>query len=370
MVANVDPLSVSLTRNPILWKARLAVGRSLSGLRRLGHERFYGHTQHHWGDCPELVVERPLNNIRMALFRARMALRRLRRPRCLTSNHWQLAIRPASGASEWGGSGWARRFRKVAAPGGKFRADPFLFEDGDATWVFFEEFDRAAGKGVICCASIGSDGRPAPAQVVLDRPYHLSNPFVFDSDGDIYLLPETSTNQRLELYRCVEYPHRWELAFTAFDGLRVIDPVLIRVRDLWWMFMTIGDQRAGTSNDELHLFFADRLEGPWQPHALNPVVCDVTQARPAGRVFVEDGVLWRYAQDCSGGYGRAIHRIRIDELTTSTYGQTVVARADPAHLNASGVHAYDRSRRVEVMDVRHHRMKIGPFSLRWPLALT
>ncbi len=53
--------------------------------------------------------------------------------------------------------------------------------------------------------------------------------------------------------------------------------------------------------------YADRLEGPWLPHPLNPVRAGVQGSRMAGRPVVADGKLYRFAQDCTCTYG---HRVR------------------------------------------------------------
>ena len=41
---------------------------------------------------------------------------------------------------------------------------------------------------------------------VLVMDYHLSFPYVFKEDENIFLMPETSQNNRLEIYKCVDFP--------------------------------------------------------------------------------------------------------------------------------------------------------------------
>ena len=40
---------------------------------------------------------------------------------------------------------------------------------------------------------------------------------------------------------------------------------------------------------ELSIYWADRIRGPWRPHALNPVKLDARSSRPAGALFRRDG---------------------------------------------------------------------------------
>ena len=96
----------------------------------------------------------------------------------------------------------------LASPRGQNYADPFLFEHNGKTYIFFEEFvdDRP---GAISCAELRADGTTGEPQRVLTRNYHVSYPFVFEWRGDIYLLPETWDNRRVEVYGAVDFPHRW-----------------------------------------------------------------------------------------------------------------------------------------------------------------
>ena len=63
-----------------------------------------------------------------------------------------------------------------------------------------------------------------------------------------------------------------------------------------WLFAGISNGRYSNS-DEVAIFFADRLTGPWAPHRNNPVVSDVRCARPAGALFCRAGKLIRPSQD-------------------------------------------------------------------------
>ena len=70
----------------------------------------------------------------------------------------------------------------AVAPIGRSWADPFLVELDGVQYVLFEDVP-AGGRGKIAMAAVGSDGRLGPARIVLERPYHLSYPFVIQRDG-------------------------------------------------------------------------------------------------------------------------------------------------------------------------------------------
>ena len=74
-------------------------------------------------------------------------------------------------------------------------ADPCLVDRGGSSYLFFEELRFAENKGFISCCELTPDGRTTPPEIVLERPYHLSYPFVFFVGDDAYMLPETAANR-------------------------------------------------------------------------------------------------------------------------------------------------------------------------------
>ena len=53
------------------------------------------------------------------------------------------------------------------------------------------------------------------------------------------------------------------------------------------------------------------LTNKWTPHPENPIVTDIRTARPGGKIFIQDGKIYRPSQDCSIRYGRALNMNQI-----------------------------------------------------------
>ncbi len=236
---------------------------------------------------------------------------------------------------------------------GSFFADPFvIFRDG-RYHVFVEEFDYAQGKGVISTFTIETDGTTTPSQVVLDRPYHLSYPFVFERDGQTWMIPESYASARVELYRARAFPHDWVLESVLIDGIHAYDATLCEHDGRLWLLMATSQWQHGSpfSWDRLDIYHAQSLHGPWQPVAANPALIDPLGARPAGRMFRRGGALWRPAQDCSGFYGAGLSICRVDRLETEGFEQTIwqsLAPWQPSQLK--GVHTLNGANGVELID--------------------
>ena len=233
-----------------------------------------------------------------------------------------------------------------------YYADPFLIERAGRAFLFFEDYLYKARRGVIACAELKADGSVTPARTVLDMPYHLSYPFVFEHEGSVYMIPESASNKSVDLYRATSFPDTWEHVKSLQTGVRAYD-VTLYVRDgVYWFFANIVE-RGTASSDELFLFSADSLTGDWTPHPMNPVVSDVRRSRPAGKLFERDGRLLRPSQDCSLSYGGAMQLNEVLVLSKTHYEERPVSRIDPDWApDLVGTHTINTSERFETMDGR------------------
>jgi hypothetical protein len=243
-----------------------------------------------------------------------------------------------------------RDFTPLPDGGRGYYADPFVLLRGDTAHVFIEEVPFATGKGIISHFTIDAEGKATATRPVLERPYHLSYPFVFERDGETWMIPETSANRTVELYRAERFPDRWIKEAVLLDDLLADDATLVEHGGRLWLFAGVRDWQA-SSWEALGLFHAETLMGPWQAHAGNPVLLDPAAARPAGAMFTQNGRLIRPAQDCRGGYGAGLAFARIDRLDEEGFAQEVVARVTPRTRKAEGLHTYNRSGDVEVIDL-------------------
>ena len=165
-------------------------------------------------------------------------------------------------------------------------------------------------------------------------------PFVVEEGGARYLV----TGNRL--YRAVDFPLRWTLVRDLVEHEVLARTTLHRAADRWWLFAT------GRCDDELHLYHAPSLAGPWTAHARNPVKSDARGARPAGRVYWRSGALYRPAEICvpREGAGIALHRVL--RLTPHEYAERHVE-------TLPGLRCVNTSGAVTVVDVVSRRRRFA-----------
>jgi hypothetical protein len=211
------------------------------------------------------------------------------------------------------------------APGGQLLGGPLRLVPGtERRFIFLEEYPCHTQRGRISVLELGADlttsgTGPVP---VLDEDRHLSYPFLFSFEGELYMVPESAASRRVDLYRCQSFPDRWTHVRTLIAGLQAADATLFEHEGRWWLFCSARQGRARLNNSLLAFHADSPLSDRWLPHARNPLVRDYGGGRPGGRVFVdEQGRLLRPAQNSVPRYGHGLVLNQVQALTPrSTIG--------------------------------------------------
>ncbi len=291
------------------WKRRRALEVALKWAAQAGTEAWWAQAQP--GSSPIRTAARPrpalwLKGLHQALATA---------PRRLFASpplHWQLILAPwRNGQVLW------QEMQRITPPADRFWADPCLVEWKGERLVFVEEKVYAQGKGRIALLRLDAEGRVIEHTVVLERPFHLSYPLVFEAEGEWWMVPESAQAGRVDLYRALDFPYHWRWERTLLEG-DFVDATPVQFNGRWWLFCARRDG-SGAALEELWLFSAEQLIGPWRPHRANPLWMDIRQARPAGRLFRWNGEWIRPAQDSALRYGHAVRLQRVLEWTEEVY---------------------------------------------------
>ena len=235
---------------------------------------------------------------------------------------------------------------------GEFWADPFILTRNGEHYVFFENFVYATGLGKISVGRYSAQGFEVLGDA-LDLPYHLSFPLVFEHEGEIFMVPESCAAKRVDVWRAVEFPLRWELYATALEGVSAADTVLFQDNGKWWMFTNISDGPLEDHCNELHVF---SIDGPGllrvTPHPLNPVVIGSSTARGAGRIVRRGTKLVRPSQNNANGiYGWGLNLMEITRLDMDGYEERrIVSFAPNFKPGLIGIHHFDSSGDLFVID--------------------
>jgi hypothetical protein len=277
---------------------------------------------------------------------------------CCHAPHWRTSWRHVDGLDLWqtmsvAGTSW----NVIPDAGFRFYADPFPFVHEGKTCIFVEDLDHRTGKACISVLPFDDRGQTGTAQPVLEEPWHLSYPFVFGHAGQVWMVPESSANRSVILYRADPFPYRWVQEAVLLTDIEASDATIIHHGGSFWMFAATRDG-MGSWSDMLSIFSAPDVRGPWTPHPGNPVLVDRASARPAGAMMVRDGRLWRPVQDCTSGYGTGIGLAEVTRLDHEGFEQKVhaVLRADPSWPGRR-FHTLNRAGRLECIDGAAHSLR-------------
>lgn len=264
--------------------------------------------------------------------------------------HWNIALRRSDLPADVRHFDLAA-YQPLPVDPAVFYADPFVFERGGRTFLFAEAYPYAVGKGHLVCADVGESAAELAFRPILERPWHLSYPFVFEWENDIYLAPEGSTHGGVEIYRAAAFPWEWELVHHLLPDWPLVDATIFEHEGRLWLLAGAATP-GGSDWDELYAWHAPALGGPWEPHKLNPIKSDCRNARPGGRPLRLGGRLLRPAQRCERHYGEALAWLEVTALAPDRFEEVETALWRAEGSGVSGPHHADLSAALRAVDYR------------------
>lgn len=343
--------SLFLNRNATYWKSSEFVLRRLRDLYQKG-----------WGYLASLDTynEKPEyeqnnngvpTNLQMIKFSSFIFMHQIqvRMKLLFMKELWFIAFKnKQKGKYEW-----------IKPPAGRFYADPFIIKKGETNYIFFEDYIYSANKGVISYIEVDrANNTYSKPEVVLETPYHLSYPFLFEWQDEIYMIPETSGNNTIELYRATKFPVEWTLEKVIMDHINAVDTTIVEHNGKFWMFCNIASKGASTF-DELHLFYSDSPLGEWKGHPMNPIVSNAGHARPAGNLYKKEGKLIRPSQNCLVSYGYSIIFNEVEILNETCYKEKQISEIKPNWAKKlTATHTYNSNEDFELLDGKWQSFKV------------
>lgn len=218
----------------------------------------------------------------------------------------------------------------------RYEADPFIIKDKGKNYLFYEDYDRK--KGVISYSEIKGLKVGKPKEV-LSLPCHASYPHVFKVGENFYMIPETSADRSIHLFKAIKFPDEWEFVKTIWEDDHYADSNIFEYKHQWWLFTT------GGHDHNLVILKSDLLMGTWREHFSGNMGC----SRSAGNIFEHEGKLIRPVQDDSNKmYGGAII---FKEITLPDYSEKVIGRIDPDwYPGLIGTHTFNFNEDYIVID--------------------
>jgi hypothetical protein len=242
------------------------------------------------------------------------------------------------------------KIKSIDMPNDVFWADPFLYKYNNKHFVFFENLPYKNMVGKISVGELKKieNGKYSLENVndVFTKDYHLSYPCIFEEDNEVFMIPETGGNNRLEIYKCIQFPDKWELFSTAFEGEKIADTTYFKDKNNQkWLFLNKGV--------DLYIYQIDSLKlEKIVSHNQNPVSMDCRKSRNAGAIFQRNDSYVRPNQvNTFGVYGRAIRLSKIINLDVNNYEEEELTIIEPNfQKNVIGIHHLHQLENLFVYD--------------------
>lgn len=230
-------------------------------------------------------------------------------------------------------------------------ADPILAEHDGKTFLFYEAVNHDHGR--IEVAEVLEDCTLGESTVVLEDDCHYSYPFVFHWEGNWYMIPESSASNQVRLYRCVDFPAKWEMVTVLLREHSVDTTVFEKDGQLFLLTYLLcpGSERVKPQAYKLDL--GERIQATpmeWADY-------DELKCRGAGPVFRVGDKEIRPAQSSDADrYGNSVLLYEIRDCDQS-YMEELKGELTPDRITAKGVwfdglHTYAVSEHYEAIDIR------------------
>ncbi|CAN5172062.1 hypothetical protein BH09PSE3_BH09PSE3_17170 [soil metagenome] len=224
-----------------------------------------------------------------------------------------------------------------------YLADPFGFWRDGRLYVFVETYDYRTRRGGIDVLTLNNAFEVTDHRPCLRTAWHLSYPFVFEAEGETYMLPEAHKSGALTLYRADRFPNVWSpvcdisLGDISLGGAggSAVDATPVFFEGRWWIFYAPATSLYSKMS-VLNAAYSDSITGPWHSHPQNPLRENANGARPGGTPVVIDGALVIPLQDCSTTYGGAIRALTIRHIDPTNFEASI----GPAMVGGSAFAPY------------------------------
>lgn len=233
----------------------------------------------------------------------------------------------------------------------KWYADPILADHNGKTFLFYEAVNNNHGR--IEVAEVLADCSLGEPTVILEDECHYSYPFVFQWQGSWYMIPESSASNQVRLYRCLDFPVKWELATILLQQQSVDTTVFERDGQLFLLTYLLcpGSERVQPQAYKLARGERNQVTPiEWDNY-------DELKCRGAGLVFRTGGRDIRPAQSSEENrYGNSVLLYEIRNCDQN-YTEELKGELTPDRITAKGVwfdglHTYAVSEKYEAIDIR------------------
>ncbi|MEN0052968.1 MAG: hypothetical protein AAGC65_04830 [Mucilaginibacter sp.] len=215
-----------------------------------------------------------------------------------------------------------------------YAADPFIINIDGHLYIFYEELNFWKGKGEIAFIDDLSLKKKKRVKGIMNRSVHLSYPYMFTANDQLYCIPETSESKQVALYEVDKNNlQNFKKVSVILKDDNYVDNSIIYYQDKYWLFTSISGKHG-----ELYIYYADNLFDDFKAHGQNPIKVDDHASRSAGRLFIVDGKLYMPSQNPAKCYGGSVMINEITKLNETEFERHTAFELLPQAPYDKGLH--------------------------------
>jgi hypothetical protein len=237
---------------------------------------------------------------------------------------------------------WKMSATDVYVPKNRDRiwADPHIAFRENRYFVFLEEMMNNYNVGYIVCLELSKELEFIKRYPCIKESFHMSYPQLFEYKDELYMMPETSENKTVSIYKCLQFPNKWEKVLDVWDNVNAKDTTLFEKDNVYYLISTIETNYGeGLGNNTRVFTSSNPISKNWTECDLSPVSFTVGNSRSAGPIFEKDGQTIRPVQNGSKRYGYGLNYNRIVDISTKGMTQELIGSDLPPAF-ASSIHSF------------------------------
>lgn len=246
-------------------------------------------------------------------------------------------------------------------------ADPMVFRLGTDTALFMEAFEYKKQKGCIAYSMQLPDGTFSNPETIIEEDYHMSFPVVFEWGTELYMMPETSENKSLNLYKCIGFPRQWEKAAEFKLHTELVDAIILDKSDRSCRILASQLNAAEPLQTRFQIYTIEKRNDGCAilPHSdYNAKQVFSYDTRNAGNLFQINGE-WRHPVQVSTEmtYGVRVDVFRYQNMEQICCSELFLGSIEKENISVEGIkpgkmigiHSYCRNDNTEIVDVRYYQ---------------
>lgn len=250
-------------------------------------------------------------------------------------------------------------------------ADPIISNIDNGVYVFTEAYDKWDKKGRIAVSKLAG-GHLSKPKIVLEEPFHLSFPEIFEYNGSYYMIPETHSVSQFRFYKMGGSLREWGLFRKIPTEFGFSDTVVYNDNGVLYL-ITTEKKSDNPYMNRVHVFRITDFESE-TGFEITEIKTDEPETygydkRCGGSLLSDAGEMIRVIQESEDGfYGKCLSYNKVlklgpdgfaeKALDKKTYIRDLHYRLKGFH-RALGIHTYGRCGDYEVVDIKTNSISVA-----------